>query len=57
LLLWLSNWPIVRFAETHTPAFIDASTMSTCWFSRSFDGVFGMCGVTRWSAFEFTCAA
>jgi len=57
LLLWLSNWPMVRFAETHTPALNDASAISTCCDIRSFGLFAGMYGVTRPSDFELSCAA
>ena len=57
LLAWLSNWPMVRFAETQTPALNDASAISACCDSRSFGIVVGMYCVTRCSAFEFTWAA
>ena len=56
LFAWLSNCPMVRFAETQTPALKEARAISACCDIRSLGIVVGMYWVTRWSAFELTCA-
>src|SRR5204862_100561 len=57
LLAWLSNWPMVRLADTHTPALNDASAISACCSSRPFGTFLGMYCVTRSRAFELAWAA
>ena len=41
LFAWLSNWPMLRFAETQTPALNEARAISACCDSRSLGIVVG----------------